>query len=225
MSNVFEINAQSRNDTGKGASRRLRREGLVPGIVYGANQDPAMISLVHTDLLQHLEHEAFFSHILDLKLDGKSEQVIMKGMQRHPAKPFINHVDFLRVSAREKLKTSVPLHFINEETAVGVKLGGVVSHHIAHLEVTCLPKDLPEFIDVDIAELDIGDIILLSGLTLPEGVEIQALIAGADDVPVVSVQHEQIMVEEEEEAEEEVAAGIEEAGLEEGAEGKAADEE
>jgi len=221
MSKVFEINAQKRSDMGKGASRRLRREGLLPGIVYGASKDPAMISLVHTDLLQHLDHEAFFSHILDLKLDGKSEQVIMKDMQRNPAKPFINHVDFLRVSAKEKLKTSVPLHFINEETAVGVKLGGVVSHHIAHLEVTCLPKDLPEFIDVDMAEMDIGDIVLLSGLILPEGVEIPALIAGADDVPVVSVQHEQIMVEEEEEEE----AGIEEAGMEEGPEAKAADEE
>jgi len=220
MSNVFEINAQTRNDTGKGASRRLRREGLLPGIVYGANKDPAMISLVHTDLLQHLDHEAFFSHILDLKLDGKSEQVIMKDMQRHPAKPFINHVDFLRVSAKEKLKTSVPLHFINEQTAVGVKQGGVVSHHIAHLEVTCLPKDLPEFIDVDMAEMDIGDIVLLSGLVLPEGVEIPALIAGADDVPVVSVQHEQIAEEEEEEE-----AGIEEAGMEEGPEEKVADEE
>ena len=133
MSEVFEIEALPRSDTGKGASRRLRRTGLVPGIVYGAHKDPAMISVVHNELLQHLEHEAFYSHILTLKLDGKSEQVILKDMQRHPAKPFVNHVDFQRVSASEKLKTSVPIHFINESTSVGVKMGGAVSHHIAHV--------------------------------------------------------------------------------------------
>ncbi|MET0118521.1 MAG: 50S ribosomal protein L25/general stress protein Ctc [Sedimenticola sp.] len=189
MSDLFEIEAQPRSDTGKGASRRLRHAGLVPGIVYGAHQDPEMISVVHTDLVLHLEHEAFYSHILSLKLDGKEQQVILKDLQRHPAKPFVNHVDFLRVSADEKIKTHVPVHFINESTAPGVKMGGAVSHHITDLEVSCLPKHLPEFIKVDMDGMEIGDSILMSGVVLPEGVELPALASGASehDLPVVSV--------------------------------------
>lgn len=198
MSETYEIKAQLRTDTGKGASRRLRRQGLIPGIIYGAGQDPAMISVGHNDLILQLEHEAFLSSVLNLDLGGKVEQVILKDLQRHPAKPFLLHVDFLRVSATDKLRTNVPLHFINEETSVGVKAGGMVSHHITDVEVSCLPGDLPEYIEVDIAALDVGDNILLSGLVLPEGVELVALITGGDDVPVVSIHAGQSGTEEEE---------------------------
>ncbi|HHH39114.1 MAG TPA: 50S ribosomal protein L25/general stress protein Ctc [Sedimenticola sp.] len=181
MSELLEIKAQPRADMGKGASRRLRREGLVPGIIYGARKDPELVSFVHTDLLQHLDHEAFYSSILTLKVEDRSVQVILKDLQRHPAKPFLLHVDFQRVSATEKLRTRVPLHFIGEDDAPAVKGGGGVSHLQTDIEVSCLPGNLPEYVDVDVSGLDVGDTILLSGLVLPEGVE---LVGADNDVPV-----------------------------------------
>lgn len=188
MKEIFNIEAESRSDVGKGASRRLRHAGRVPAIVYGAHQDPQMVTLSHSEMIQHLEHEAFYSHILNLNIDGKGEQVILKDLQRHPAKPFIMHVDFLRVSAKEKIKTHVPVHFINEAKAPGVKKGGIASHHLTDLEVSCLPKDLPEFIEVDMVAMELGDIILMSALSLPKGVELPALATGAEhDLPVVSI--------------------------------------
>lgn len=188
MNETFEVIAEARSDTGKGASRRLRRTGKVPGIVYGAHQEPQMIQVQHNELLQHLDHEPFYSHILNLKVDGSGQQVILKDLQRHPAKPFVLHIDFQRVSADEKLKTHVPLHFLNEETCVGVKHGGLVSHHLTDIEITCLPRDLPEYIEVDLADVDIGGIIHLSEVKVPAGVEILALLQGEDhDVPVTSV--------------------------------------
>ncbi len=188
MKDVFVVEAQSRTDTGKGASRRLRRAGLVPGIIYGAHQDPAMISLVHSDLVQHLDHEAFYSHVLTLNVDGKGQQVILKDLQRHPAKPFVMHADFLRVSAKEKLKTQVPLHFVGETTAPGVKAGGVVSHLISDVEVSCLPGDLPEFIEIDISSLEMGGAVMLSEIALPKGVELPALAQDEpQDEQVVSI--------------------------------------
>ncbi|MCB1830058.1 MAG: 50S ribosomal protein L25/general stress protein Ctc [Chromatiaceae bacterium] len=208
MSDIFQINAQPRSDKGKGASRRLRRQGLVPGIVYGAHRDPESISLVHHELAHQLETEAFYSHILNLKLGEKTEKVVLKDMQRHPSKPFITHVDLFRVSAKEKLRINVPLHFLHEESCVGVKAGGVLSRSITDVEVSCLPADLPEYIEVDVASLDIGDSITLSGVVLPAGVELTALSGGADDIPVVSVHAIQVEREEGEEAEagEEIAA-------------------
>lgn len=204
MKEVFVVNAQLRTDTGKGASRRLRHAGLVPGIVYGAHQDPAMISMVHSDLVQHLDHEAFYSHILTLNIDGKSEQVILKDLQRHPARPFVMHADFLRVSAKEKLKTNVPLHFAGEDVAPGVKAGGVVSHLLTEVEVNCLPGDLPEYIEVDISGLELGGAVMLSEIALPSGVELPALAQDdAQDVQVVSIHAAHVAAEEEEgEAEE-----------------------
>jgi large subunit ribosomal protein L25 len=188
MKNEFEINAQSREDAGKGASRRLRHSGQVPGIVYGGKSEPKMISLMHNELALHLEHEAFYSHILKLKVDGKAEQVILKDLQRHPAKPLLIHVDFQRVSADTKLRTSVPLHFVGEDVAPGVKMGGAVSHSVTSLDILCLPQDLPEYIEVDMSGMEIGDSLHLSGLTLPEGVEIPALSQGEDqDMLVVSL--------------------------------------
>ena len=203
MKQIFEIEAQDRSDMGKGASRRLRRQGLVPGILYGARREPRLLSMSHTDLIQRLEHEAFYSHVLTLKIGDQTQEVILKDLQRHPAKPFVQHVDFLRVRATEKLRTNVPIHLLNETTAVGVKLGGAVARHIPDVEITCLPKDLPEFIEIDIAEMDMGDTVMLSELKLPAGVE---LYAAENDLPVVSVHSgyaEQEEVEEGEEGEEE----------------------
>lgn len=183
MNETFEVIAQPRSDAGKGASRRLRRSGMVPAIVYGGHQDPELVSVNHNDLVKHLEHEAFYSHILDLKVGERSSKVVLKDLQRHPARPFILHLDFQRVSADEKIRMMVPLHFLNEASSKGIKAGGNVSHNLTEVEITCLPKDLPEFIGVDLAQMQIGDIVHLSELPLPEGV---ALAHTPDpDLPVV----------------------------------------
>jgi large subunit ribosomal protein L25 len=183
MIETFEVNAESRADAGKGASRRLRRTGMVPAIVYGGHRDPEMISVAHNEMVRHLQHEAFYSHVLTLKLDGSESKVVLKDLQRHPAKPFILHMDFQRVTEGEKLRMIVPLHFENETSSKGVKAGGNVSHNLTEVEVTCLPKDLPEFILVDLAELQIGEIIHLSEIPLPEGVELAH--TPDPDLPVV----------------------------------------
>jgi large subunit ribosomal protein L25 len=184
MSTNFEVNAQSRSDTGKGASRRLRRSGLLPGIVYGAHQEPTMISLQHHELIHTLENEAFYSNLLTLKVDGKAQTVVLKDLQRHPAKPFILHVDFQRVQADEKIRLHVPIHFINEESCPGIKAGGQASHVMADVEISCLPKDLPEFIEVDMSTLEMGTILHASELALPAGVELAASESGEDPIIV-----------------------------------------
>ncbi|WP_096087528.1 50S ribosomal protein L25/general stress protein Ctc [Agaribacterium haliotis] len=178
----FKLDAQARDDSGKGASRRLRREaGLVPAIVYGGKKKPQNISVEYKELIKHLENEAFYSHIIELNIDGKSEDVILKDLQRHPSKVEIYHADFFRVSKTKKLKMNVPLHFINEDTSVGVKQqGGIVNHLITELEVSCLPANIPEFIEVDLAEVEVGQTVHISDLTLPKGVESVALSHGAD---------------------------------------------
>jgi len=185
MSDSFDVIAQPRSDTGKGASRRLRREGLVPAVVYGGRQEPEMISLNHNELVHRLEQESFYSHILNLKVGNSASRVVLKDLQRHPAKPFILHADFQRVSADEKIRMVVPLHFDNEDAAKGVKMGGAVSHNLTEVEITCLPKDLPEFIAIDMAPMEIGDIVHLSEVPLPAGVELAH--APDPDVPVVIV--------------------------------------
>ncbi|WP_295541719.1 50S ribosomal protein L25/general stress protein Ctc [uncultured Thiohalocapsa sp.] len=172
MSDTFNVVAEPRTDGGKGASRRLRRQGLVPAIVYGGHRDPQMVSVQHSELYRQLDYEAFYSSLLNLQIDGETTQVVLKDLQRHPSKPFVIHVDFQRVSAKDKLRMSVPLHFENESTAVGVKAGGVVAHNLTEVEVTCLPKDLPEFIAVDMGPLAVGESLLMSDLKLPEGVEL-----------------------------------------------------
>lgn len=189
MSVDFTVEAQSRADIGKGASRRLRHQGLVPGIVYGAGKDPQSITLDHNKVIQHIDHEAFFSHILDLSVDGKAEKVVLKDMQRHPAKRQVLHMDFLRVSDKETIRMHVPLHFIGEDIAPGVKQGGgSVSHLVTDVEINCLPSDLPEFIEVDISSMDIGDSLHLSDLSLPEGVELVELTHGdGHDTAIVSI--------------------------------------
>ena len=186
----FELNAELRSDMGKGASRRLRRNAdMVPAILYGAGRDPQPLSIAHKDLYKALENEAFFSHIITIKADGKKQEAILKDLQRHPAKDRIMHADFLRIQMDQEITVEVPLHFMNEDSCVGVKQGGGnISHNMSVLEVTCLPGDLPEFIEVDIAELDVGESIHMSELTLPKGLTIPSLQLGDDhDHVVVSV--------------------------------------
>lgn len=196
----FVFNAKVREDMGKGASRRLRRlDNQVPAIVYGGKKEPRNISIFHNDVVHALENEAFYSHIITIDVDGVgTEEVILKDVQRHPAKLQILHLDFLRVDRTQKLHTKVPLHFINEEIALGVKAGGIVSHSLTELDIQCLPQDLPEYIEVDLAKLELGQIIHISDVTLPKAVESVALSHGADhDLPVASIIKPRGAVEEE----------------------------
>jgi large subunit ribosomal protein L25 len=189
-SNAFELNATVRTDLGKGASRRQRRlADLVPAVVYGEGQAPVSISIPHKDILKALSNEAFFSHIITLTIDKKAEQVVIKDLQRHPAKPRIMHADFQRVSAHHAIVVAVPLHFINEDKCKGVKLGGgSVIKAMNELQISCLPKDLPEFIEVDLTHLGVGDAIHISQITLPKGATSVDLTHGHDaDNAVVSV--------------------------------------
>ncbi|RMA79965.1 50S ribosomal protein L25/general stress protein Ctc [Umboniibacter marinipuniceus] len=186
----YTLKAEVRDNMGKGASRRLRRlEGQVPAIVYGGDKEPLTISLPHKDLSRALEDEAFYSHIITIKIGRKSEKVILKDLQRHPAKPIIVHADFLRVSAKEKINVKVPLHFLNAESSKGVKLeGGSVITQLNELEVSTLPKDLPEFIEVDLQEVGAGDTLHISDVVLPKGVESVALSHGSDhDLAILTI--------------------------------------
>ena len=190
MSKNFVIEASSRADLGKGASRRLRRlNDAIPAIIFGGDKAPASISLDHGKLLHTVENEAFFTSILTLNVDGVPESVIIKDLQRHPAKPRILHADFQRVSADHALHVKVPLHFINEATAIGVKQGGgKVMHQMTELEISCLPKDLPEFIEVDVKNLNVGDTLHIADLALPAGVTSIALTHGeSGNLAVVSI--------------------------------------
>ena len=189
MSQKFEINAESRKDVGKGASRRLRRSGeKVPGIIYGAEDPPQSLMLSANELGKAMQNEAFFSHVLDVNLDGKVQQAVLRDVQRNPANDRVLHVDFLRVSANKPIEVNVPLHFVNEDKCKGVRLGGgTIAHAMSEVEITCLPGNLPEYIEVFMAELDLGEIIHLSDLALPAGVSLVALMHG-DDRAVVSVQ-------------------------------------
>ena len=198
--NEFALDAESRNATGKGASRRFRRKlGQVPAVVYGDTKEPKSIMIKHNQLIKSLENEAFYSNIIQLSVDGVAERVILKDLQRHPAKAQIIHADFLRVSSTKKLHMRVPLHFINEDTCKGVKLqGGSVYHSMSELEINCLPDALPEYIEVDLADVEIGQVLHISDITLPEGVESDALKYGADhDLPVVAVKQAKVTTVEE----------------------------
>lgn len=209
MSNEFELNAKARADQGKGASRRLRRlAGEVPAIVYGGKKDPQAITLSHRQLAKAIENEAFFSHIITLDIDGKKEKAVIKDLQRHPARPFLMHADFQRVSAKQAIHVRVPIHFLNEETCKGVKFShGSIIKNITELEVECLPGDLPEYLELDLVDLDIGDVLHMSDIPLPKGVSsVQLAHHGeeADDA-VVTVQPPRVE-QEEDQAEQEAAA-------------------
>jgi len=191
----FTLNATSRDVIGKGASRRLRREeGLVPGIVYGGKhagkaRKPVSISIKANELAKAVEEEAFFSHIINLVVDEKAEQVLVKDIQRHVYKPEVLHIDFMRVAKNTKIKAHVPVHFINEDTCVGVKMGGgSISHSLTSIDVICNAGDLPEFIEVDMTDVAVGTVLHLSDVKFPKGVESLALSHGADhDSAVVAV--------------------------------------
>lgn len=187
--NDFILEASPRTDVGKGASRRLRRlAGEIPAIIYGAGKEPESVTIPHKDIARAVLNEAFFSHIITLKVAGKDESVVIKDLQRHPAKPKIMHADFLRVSADQEITVNVPLHFVNEDKCPGVKLeGGIINHLMNDLEITCLPGKLPEYIEVFMAELHVGDSIHISDLALPEGVESVELNHGEEhDQPVAA---------------------------------------
>jgi len=182
MKNLFEVQAELRTDLGKGASRRLRHAGRVPAIVYGSDEAPISVTVEHNKFLRHLAEDAFYSHILTLDVDGKKQQVVLKDLQRHPASDVkIMHADFLRVSANHALTMNVPLHFNGEDVAPGVKAGGLVAHLMSEVVVSCLPKDLPESIDVDVSTLAMDETIHLSELVLPAGVTLTALAHNQDE--------------------------------------------
>ena len=182
----FEINAVARDALGKAATRRLRREGLVPAVMYGGTEDAVCLTLRDNELKKQLENEAFYSHVLTVNHPGGKQQVVLKGLQRHPATDAVTHVDFQRASATQVLHMRVPLHFVNEDICVGKKAGGAISHMENEVDVTCLAKDLPEYIEVDVAALDVGEMLHLSDLKCPEGIELSALVHG-DDLPIANV--------------------------------------
>jgi len=187
--NSFVVNAELRTDQGKGASRRLRRlEDKVPAILYG-NSEPVSLSLKANEMRKSLENEAFYSHILTISVEGKEENAILKDLQRHPSSGVVMHADFMRVSMDKPIHVKVPLHFTNEESCVGVKMGGgKISHQMVEVEVVCLPGDLPSFIEVDMTDVTVDSIIHLTDLKLSDGVKIVALLQGEDhDLPVCSI--------------------------------------
>jgi large subunit ribosomal protein L25 len=211
MTNNLQLNAEIRTETGKGANRRLRRADKVPAVIYGANLDSKSLTLKHNEVIKALEHEAFFSQILTINVSGKPEQAVLKDLQRHPYKPKILHMDFMRIKATEKITMLIPLHFIGEEKAPGVKEGGIISHSISEVDIKCLPADLPKYIDVDMSNMALNDIVHLSDLKIPKNVELTALAQGEEyDQPVATLHMariaEEIVPEEEVPAEEEAEA-------------------
>ena len=222
MSTDFVLHAEKRAEQGKGASRRLRHTGKLPAIVYGAGKDPASITLEHNEIIRHLEKETFYSQILTVDLEGAREKVVLRDLQRHPAKQIVLHMDLQRINENEDIRVSIPIHFINEETCPGVKSSGQVSHQMVEVEITCLPKDLPEFLEIDMAEMDVGDALHLSDIKVPEGVQLSILAQEGDNDPAVVSIH----VARTEEAEEEVEVAEGEAGEgEPGAEGESEGDE
>ena len=190
MSDQFEVQAEVREDMGKGASRRLRSHAnKIPAIIYGGDKEPQPLTIIRKDLEKSLENEAFYSHVLSVKVGGEEQQAILKDLQRHPAKNYVMHADFLRVSAKVALKVNVPIHFLNEEACKGVKMeGGIIQHQATDIEVSCLPGDIPEYIEVDMIDVEIGQIVHLSDITLPAGVTSTALALGEDhDLAIASV--------------------------------------
>lgn len=196
MSKEFELNAEPRQEVGKGASRRLRKTNHVPAVVYGLKKPALSLVLNHNQVIKALDNEAFYSHILTLKIDGKAESVVLKALQRHEYKPKINHLDFLRINMSEKMTMNVPLHFINESNCPGVKQGGLISHIMTEVEVTCLPKDLPEFIEVDLSNAELEHPIHLSHIVPPKGVTLVA-IAHNEDPTIATVHKPRAVVEDE----------------------------
>ncbi len=206
---AFVVDAESRSDEGKGASRRLRHTGKFPAVIYGGSKEPKSITLSQNVMSQQLENEAFYSHILDINVDGEKESAILKDIQWHPYKPIVMHVDFLRVDENTIIKVQVPIHCIGADVAPGVKEGGIVTHQMTSVEVSCPAGKLPEFIEVDISSLELGGTVHLSELKVPADVSIVELSHGEDhDQTVASIVVTRGAVETEET---DVAEGEEEA--------------
>jgi len=189
MSDNIQLNAEPRADSGKGASRRLRRTDRVPAIVYGGDADPQSISLAHNEFSHELENEAIYTQLIDLNIGDHKDEVILRDLQRHPYKSRIMHADFFRIDNKKPIHVVVPIHVLNAEECVGVRQdGGMLTQNTTEIEVICLPKNLPEYLEVDVTELHLGESIHLSELKMPEGVEIVALTYGeAHDSGVISV--------------------------------------
>ena len=222
MANKFDLIADIREDSGKGASRRLRREDKVPAIIYGAGRPPRALVFDHNKVIKQLENESFYSSVLNIKVGEKSQAAIVKDLQRHPSLPRIMHIDLQRIVEDEVIRMNVPIHLVGADVAVGVKDGGgKVSHMRTDVEVVCLPKDLPEYLELDISELELDGLMYLTDIPLPEGVEIPELAQEVEQVqPIVSIHIiKEIIIEDEEELE---AAEGEEV---EGEEGEAAEGE
>ena len=193
----IEINAKERKSKGTGASRRLRHEGTTPGILYGGVKDAISLEIDTKELFMQFRHEAFHASILTLNLEGKKESVILRDFQMHPVRNNIQHIDFQRINENEKINVKVPFHFVNEDTAPGVKIeGGLVSHIMTEIDISCLPKDLPQYIEVDLGELAMGESIHLSEVTVPEGVELTSL-TDENDPAITSISKPKVVVEEE----------------------------
>jgi large subunit ribosomal protein L25 len=189
MSDNIQLNAEPRADSGKGASRRLRRIDMVPAIIYGGDSDPMSISLAHNEFSHQLENEAIYTQIIDVNIGKDTEEVVLRDLQRHPYKNRIMHADFYRIDKKKVLHVVVPIHIVNAEDCVGVRIdGGMLTQIVSEIEVVCLPKNLPEYLEIDAIELHLGEILHLSNITMPEGVEIVALTHGEDhDTGILSV--------------------------------------
>lgn len=187
---IYTINAEERQDTGKGASRRLRREGKIPAILYGGTkaQKPVSLTLNAREIKKAAQHEGFFSHVLTINVGDKAQQALVMDLQRHPAREWITHMDFQRVNKSTVVHKRIPIHFLNEEKCVGVKSGGLIQHTLTDVEVTCKASDLPEYLEIDMADMQVGDVVHLSDLQLPKGVTLVELSHGEDhDAPVCTV--------------------------------------
>jgi large subunit ribosomal protein L25 len=208
MTTNFELSAEKRDAKGTGASRRLRRAGKVPGIIYGAGKEPEMVNFDHNKVFHLLENEAFHTSIINVKTDSGSQKAVLRDVQHHPFKQLIMHMDLMRISASEKLHMLVPLHIKGEDVAPGVKLeGGIVSHLITEVDVQCLPSDLPEYLEADVSELHLHDSLHLSDIKIPEGVELTSLAHGGDDLAIVTIAAVRGAAEEEEEGGEAAEGG------------------
>ncbi len=189
MAEEFDLIAEFRDDQGKGASRRLRRDGKVPAVLYGGGRAPRALAFNHNQVLKQSEHEAFYSTVLNIQVGDKSQAAILKDLQRHPARRQIMHIDLQRVVADQEIRMHVPIHFRGEDVAPGVKQnGGTVSHLMSDVEVVCLPRNLPEYLEVDVSAMDVDDMLYMSDIRLPEGVAIPELAQGPEhDHAIVAI--------------------------------------
>ncbi len=200
MTDLFTLDAETRTDLGKGASRRLRHANKVPAILYGEGKNPISLTLEHKNVYRAQQEEAFYSHVLTLNVDGKPVKCLIKDMQRHPFKDLVMHMDFLRINAKSAIHMNVPIHFINEENVA--KLGATIAHHVLEVAISCLPKNLPEFIEVDLADMELGQTLHLSDVKLPKGVTSDELAKGeSHDQAVVTANAAKVQAEDEDDAE------------------------